>query len=107
EIVDLAASSENSNIVYAATKRGLMISRDAGKIWEMALQQTQPATMVETMPDGTIYAFVIGSGLIKLPLSEPSWRPVNEAFGDQLILHLAADPTDPLRLFAVTDAGRI
>lgn len=107
EIVDLAASSENSDIIYAATKRGLMISRDAGKIWEMALQQTQPATMVETMPDGTIYAFVIGSGLIKLPLSEPSWRPVNEAFGDQLILHLAADPTDPLRLFAVTDAGRI
>ena len=107
DVIDLAVSSESADVIYAATKRGLMISRDAGKMWEMAVPQTQPSTMVETMPDGTIYAFVIGSGLIKLPRSGSSWRPVNEAFSDQLLLYLAADPTDPLRLFAVTDAGRI
>lgn len=107
DVIDLAASAANPDIVYAATAQGLMVSRDAGKTWEVTVQQGQPATMVETGPDGTVYAFVIGLGLIKSPGAALSWRPVSKAFGDQVVLHLAADPADPLRLFAVTDAGRV
>lgn len=104
---DLAASALDPNFVYAATRNGLMVSRDGARSWEPTGPTNQPATMVQVGPDGTVFAYVYGSGLLKAPGSALNWRSVNSEFGERVILHLAIDQSDPQRLFAVTDDGRI
>jgi len=104
---DLAGSATDPNTVFAATRQGLMLSRDGAKTWEATGPQGQPASLVEVAPDGTIYAFVLGSGLMKA--SEPSldWQPLSNDFGQAALLHLAADPSAPTRLYAVTHESRV
>lgn len=103
---DLAASPLDPNLVYAATRDGLMVSRDAAKTWELT-GPAGPATMVQVGPDGSVYAFVLGSGLLQAPAAELSWKTINPDFGARVLLHLAIDRSAPDRLFAVTDDGGI
>ena len=107
DVFDIAGSALIPDIVYAATRNGLMVSRDAGKTWEPTGPQGQPASMVQAAPDKTVYAFVIGSGLMKSPGAALDWRPVNNEFGERVLLHLAVDPANPNRLFAVTDESTV
>ena len=107
DVFSLAASAQDAATVYAATRAGLMVTRDAGASWEPAHLMREPASVVEVAPDGTAYAFVVGQGL--LSTTEPSllWRSVNNALGDRVLLHLAIDPADTNRVFAVTDRGEL
>ncbi|MDW9627472.1 exo-alpha-sialidase (plasmid) [Sinorhizobium meliloti] len=107
DVFDLAASAVNPDIVYAATRNGLMASFDGGKTWKAAGTEGQPASMVETAPDGTVYAFVLGSGLMKAPAAALAWQPIANTFGEQILLHMAFDPANPKRMFAVTEKSKI
>lgn len=106
-VYDLAASATDPDTVYAATSAGLAISRDCAGTWAPIGPQGQPASLVEVTTDGAVYAFVLGSGLLRLSGGSTEWQPVSNDFGTQVLLHLAADPTDPERLFAVTQESRI
>ncbi len=107
DVFDLAASARDPNTLYAATGAGLLVSRDAGKSWEPAFMLQRPASLVETDADGTLYAFVVGTGLVKAEEPGLSWETVNADWGERVLLHLAVDPGNPERLFAVTDEGGI
>lgn len=106
-VIDLAAAAVSPEIVFAATMSGIAFSRDGGETWEPTGPQGQPVSMIQTAADGTTYAFIVGTGLVKSPGSALNWRPVSNEFGDRVLLHLAVDPKDPARLFGVTDEGRI
>lgn len=106
KLIDLAASAKNSDIVYAATERGLFITADAGKSWKALLEPT-PVTMVEVTPDGTIYAFIYGKGLAWAKEGTFNWSTAAGDWDRQYILHLAVDPADPRRLFAATGDGQV
>ncbi|MEO3432348.1 F510_1955 family glycosylhydrolase [Inquilinus sp. CAU 1745] len=108
DVFDLGASATNPDIVYAATRDGLMVSGDGAETWMPAFDVQQPATMVQAAPDGTVYAFVVGTGLIRTK-EEPGliWETVSSDFGNRVLLHLAIDPSEPKRLFAVTQDGAI
>ena len=100
--IDLAASARDADTLYAATRRGIVKSTDGGRSWEAAFLILRSTTMIEAAADGTLYAFQIGTGLIRT--SEPSWnwQLVSNDFGDAYILHLAIDPSDGQKLYAVT-----
>ena len=106
-LIDLAASARDANTLYAATKGGLLISRDGGGSWQPASMFKRPVTMVQAAAAGTVYAFVYGSGLIMTTEPGLDWKLISEGFGDSYILHLAADPADPAKLYAVTDQGKV
>lgn len=107
DIFDLAASGKDPNTVYAATRSGLMISRDAGRTWQAASLVQRPATMVVTAANGTVYAFQVGVGLLRTTEPSLAWQTVGSGFGESVLLHFASDPTDPERLYAVTDKNVI
>jgi photosystem II stability/assembly factor-like uncharacterized protein len=107
DVFDIAASAANPDIVYAATRDGLMVSNDSGKTWSSGGFEGQPASMVEAAPDGSLYAFALGSGLMKAPAADLTWQTAAGGFGEQILLHLAVDPGNPNRLFAVTQEGEI
>ncbi len=107
-LIDLAASAGDVDTLYAATEAGLLISEDGGQSWRDAFLLRRPVTMVETTPDGGVYAFVVGAGLMRATEPDLDWTPLGDGgFGDGYVLHLAVDPTDGQKLYAVTHEGDV
>lgn len=104
DIISLAASSIDANTLYAATQGGLQRSTDGGRTWKAESDRT--ATMVHVTRDGTVYAFMIGMGLVRAAEGNLAWQVVGKGFGDEYLLHFAADPRDAKRLYAVTHNSR-
>jgi photosystem II stability/assembly factor-like uncharacterized protein len=107
ETIDLAASAVDADLIFAATLKGLMLSRDGGKTWEPTGEQGRPVSMIETAPDGTVYALIVGLGLVSTPGSVINWSLLSSDVAQKIILHLAVDPTNPDRVFAVTQESEI
>lgn len=103
----LAASSLDPETVYAATRIGVMVSRDGARSWDTAHPARQPASLVETAPGGAVYAFVVGEGLLRAEEPELGWQRLANDFGEDFPLHLAVDPSDPARLYAATRSGAV
>ncbi|WP_230534653.1 WD40/YVTN/BNR-like repeat-containing protein, partial [Microvirga roseola] len=106
KLIDLAASARDADTLYAATEDGLLISKDAGKTWKPQLEGA-PVSLVEVTPDGTLYAFVIGRGLVRSAEEPLNFAELGNDFGGGYLLHLAVDSTNPDRLFASTGKGRV
>lgn len=105
-IIALAASSQDVTVLYAATQTGLMRSSDGGRKWQPIYDAKGPATMAHVTRDGRLYAFVVGTGLIRTSEKNFSWQALGSGFGDDYVLHLAADPTNERKLYAVTFNSR-
>ena len=101
-LIDLAASAMDPDTVYAATEAGLQVSRDAGRSWQPTEVAGQPVSLVEVSEDGRILAFVVGLGLLQGKEGSPEWETLNAEFGGRILLHLAIDPLEPERIYAVT-----
>nr|MBA3446538.1 hypothetical protein [Pseudaminobacter sp.] len=56
---------------------------------------------------GGLYAFVVGRGLLRAAEADMEFTPVFDAWGDKVLLHLAADPADKNRLFVASHQGDI
>lgn len=106
-LYDLTTSSQRVERLFAGTKTGLLLSDDAGKSWKNATLYRSPTTMVQSTGDGYIYAFVAGVGLLKNKESNNSWRVISRDWGERYLLHLAADRSDPSRLYGVANQGII
>jgi photosystem II stability/assembly factor-like uncharacterized protein len=89
-IIGLAASSTDVDRLYAATQGGLTVSTDGGRRWQSAPGLRQPVTMVHVTPEGTVYAFVAGSGLMRANEPYLDWTTLSNGFGGAYVLHLAA-----------------
>src|SRR3546814_8255004 len=100
-LIGLATSSIDADRLYATTRSGLLVSTDGGRGWR---RSQQLASMVHVTPEGTIYAFIAGSGLLKAEEPGFQWTPVSNDFGGALVLHLAAGKGDETqrRLYVVT-----
>ncbi len=106
KLIDLSASARDPNTLYAATERGLLVSADGGKNWKPVLEG-MPVTLVKVTPSGTLYAFVVGGGLMSSAEPVERLTPVNVSFGQSYLTFLASDPTNPKSLFAVTHKGEV
>ena len=99
-IIALATSSQNADVLYAATRTGLQRSTDGGQSWQTDSYRT--TTVVYVTRGGTIYAFVVGTGLMRAVEKDIEWQVLNNDFGEHYVVHFAADPADQQRLYAVT-----
>jgi photosystem II stability/assembly factor-like uncharacterized protein len=101
-LIDLAVSPESPDKLYAATRGGLLQSRDGGRSWGPAFMLRRPATMVESTADGSVYAFIAGTGLFQR--DGDNWRRIGTPPGNALILYFAAVPG---RMVAVAQEDKI
>ncbi|MGH6931849.1 MAG: F510_1955 family glycosylhydrolase [Dongiaceae bacterium] len=108
-VIDLAASPTSADRLYAATKGdGLQASDDAGASWRRLYAAANPVSMVQAGPAGTLFMFVLGEGLLSASESDSaSWSVLSNGFGDRYVLHLAIDPANPARLFAITQESEV
>lgn len=99
-IIALAASAVAADRLYVATERGLVVSDDAGMIWQIAAFSGEVVTTVTTGTGSALYAYVVGRGLMTAKESDlGDWSLVG---GDnRVLLHLAIDGRHPARMFAI------
>ena len=106
KLIDLAASAKNADTIYAATEAGLSVSQDGGQSWETIVQGA-PVSLVEVTADGSVYAFVVGRGLVRSTEADMVFAPVSNGLGDRILLHLAVDQADMDRIFVASHQGDI
>jgi photosystem II stability/assembly factor-like uncharacterized protein len=105
-LIALAASATSTKRIYGATQMGLMVSDDSGATWRALAFGGQPVSMVATGPNGALYAYVVGSGLMSATEAKPeTWSSLSS--DPRIQLHLAIDDKDPNRLFAIAYEGGI
>jgi hypothetical protein len=107
KLFDLAASANDTETLFAATQNGLFITRNRGQSWKPAHFNRAPASMVQTASDGSVYTFVAGLGLLHSPDDSMQWTRLSNNFDDRYLLHLAVDPTNPAKLYAVTNTKEV
>ena len=105
-LISLAASAKQADMLYAATETGLLVSKNAGKTWTSVLDGA-PVSLVHVTPEGTLYAYVVGRGLVRSAENEMKFVEKGDDLGGDVVLHLAVDPSNPNRLFASTGKSRI
>ena len=107
QVFDIAISSKNSKIVYAATEQSLQVSRDGGRSWQSAYSSKQPATMVNITPAGRIHAFIYKVGLVSAVEPELNWTFVAKEFQDRALMDIAINSKNDQRLLGVADTGAV
>jgi mono/diheme cytochrome c family protein len=105
QVFGLAASARDTEILYAATMEGLQVSKDDGKTWSQAFLMKRPATMINIAPNGRMYAFIYGVGLLSANETTLAWKTVSKDFQDRALMGLAVDPRDANKLYAITDTN--
>ncbi|RJT27722.1 exo-alpha-sialidase [Mesorhizobium waimense] len=106
KLIDLAASAKSANTVYAATEGGLLVSRDGGQSWETVISGA-PVSLIEVTADGSLYAFVLGQGLVRAAEADMVFKTTSASWGDQILLHMAVDPADSNRMFIASHHGNV
>lgn len=101
-LIAVAASRRDRDTLYAATQDGLLQSADGGRTWRPAHESQRPVATVHVTRGGTLYAYMLGIGLLKADETTLAWQTVNRGFGTDYVVHLAADPHDERKLYAVT-----
>ena len=106
-LIDLAVSGMDTHRLYAATEAGLLLSTDAGVSWQGTPLLAEPVSSIATTAIGEVFAFAIGRGLLRGVEPHLQWEPLQSSFGENVLLHLAIDPNDSNRLFAVTQGNEL
>ncbi|RWB36466.1 MAG: hypothetical protein EOQ42_31960 [Mesorhizobium sp.] len=57
--------------------------------------------------DGSVYAFVVGRGLVRSAEAALNFAPLSSGLSDRILLHLAVDPADKDRIFVASHQGDI
>jgi hypothetical protein len=107
DIIDLAASFQSADTLFLATNQGLLRSTDGGQQWKPAHPAKTPVTMVQTEADGTVYAHLIGAGLVRAQEPQLQWEVLRPPSPDFVVIHLAVDPNNAARLFAVRQGNEL
>ena len=107
KLFSLAASAIDASTLYAATMKGLLVSRDGGNSWASATFNQRPATMVHVTPQGRLFVFVYGAGLITTEESQLAWKTIADDFQDRVLTALVVDPRNQDRVYALADTGAI
>lgn len=102
-LIAIAASSVTEAMVYAATKNGLQKTIDGGATWLPSAFAGEIVSMVKTEADGSVFAFVVGRGLMKAnEKTATDWTLLADSFGDAVPLHFAIDGADSKHLALIT-----
>ena len=101
-LIALAGGAGDADTLLAATESGLKVSRDGGKRWAAAHPESRPFTAVTTAPDGTVWAYAYGLGLLRADADGKTWERRGALAGDDYLLYLVAAGD---RLYALSRAG--
>lgn len=108
----LAADSQDENTAYAATPRGVMVSKDTGITWASLSPELEEgaASIIVVHPKDAkiflVFSEALG-GFGKSADGGKTWKKVNELFGGEAVYHLAFDKNQSEIVYALTDKNSL
>ena len=110
ELSAFAVASSDSNQVYLATRRDLIVSGDGGKTWLIhpnSLPSLVTTLAVNSLDPQILYVSADGMGLFKSEDGGVTWSAINTGLGLMpgarfSVTAIAMDATNPERLFVTT-----
>ena len=84
-----------------------MQTTDAGVSWLGTSLMAEPVSSIATTASGEVFAFAVGGGLLRAVEPSLQWEPLHQGFGESILLHIAIDPSGPIRLFAVSQRNEL
>lgn len=108
DLIALAASSQKTERIYAATRNGLHVSQDGGASWAVLGFTGEVVSTVKAGPGNALYAFVLGKGLMRTTEgSAGEWQSLANDFGETIPLHLAIDGRNDRHLALTTQTNAV
>ena len=107
KVSSVAIHQGESEQYFAATSGGVYSSNNGGLTWTLSGDAQFPATMVSEPVKGTLYAFIVGKGLLRLDNNSGQWELVNNQFGAQVLVELLVKPGKPDTFIAVNQFGKM
>ncbi len=80
-----------SGTKFAGTDAGLFVSRDGGEQWLSLYELPLPVTLITSLGDGDLYAFVVGKGLLGMGVNDSEWSTINNQMGAQVLYELSIE----------------
>jgi photosystem II stability/assembly factor-like uncharacterized protein len=109
QVLDVAVHPQSSEIVYAATTQGVMVSLTGGDQWiplgpRNGLGYGIFVLAIAIRPDAphVLYAATGGDGIYKSLNGGIDWTPVNAGLESRSILTVLIDPNRPNTIYAAT-----
>lgn len=106
-LIDIAASAQDPERLYAATEAGFFVSDADARDWQRAHPSQGPVSLVEVTADGILHAFILGEGLVRRGEGDAEWEQIHPGFPDRFLLYFAVDPQAAERVFAATQHGEM
>lgn len=106
DLISMAASALDGDVLYAGTRAGLVESRDGGRAWRPLLEGA-PVSLVAVTEGARIFVFIPGQGLSVANEAELRFTLLAGDWGEDVLLHLAVDPTNTERMFAASHLGNV
>ena len=102
----VAVAPNSSNIIYLASQRDLLVSRDNGVQWEtytQALPSVASALAVNPTNPNIVYAGMHSQGMYLSTDGGKTWQALtrnfsNEAIGQSTVTAVTVDPSNPMRV---------
>lgn len=102
----VAAAPNQTNTIYLASQRDLLISRDKGAQWEtlkQALPSVASSLAVNPTNPNILYAGLYSQGMYLSTDGGRTWQSLtrnfsNEAVGSSTVTSITVDPTNPMRV---------
>jgi len=110
ELTAFAAAPQNSDVIYAATGRNLLVTQNGGIRWEIleaSLPSLTNVLAVSPASAETLYAGVDGLGMFRSVDGGHVWKPINTGLevtpgARFLITSISIDPNNPQRVVIAT-----
>ena len=108
----LSTHPQKTEIVYAATENGVMVSTDRGDTWSSFSPEIEggQVSVFALSPDEPRYALAFAEklgGLGKSTDTGAQWQKVAEDFGGETILYISFSKTEPSIVYALTDRNSV
>lgn len=112
--VQLAADTQDENVVYAATPKGegIMVSRDKGATWASLSPELAGGgiAVVAVHPEDSKILLTFSEklgGLGKSVDAGKTWKKISENFNGETVLHIAFAKSNPGVVYALTHENKL
>jgi len=106
-VVNLTADLKDENIVYAASSRGLMVSKNKGETWENLIEGFVSSVAIDPNDSQKLLAFSEKYGMARSSDGGLNWEALNERFNEETPLFISFSKQNPEIVYILTEKNSI
>ncbi len=105
QVISLTTDSKDKDTIFAATDKGILVSRDQAKSWSKLTESTSDglATAIAVNPTDNreLLAYIQNTGLVKSSDGGKSWTNMETPLASNMVMNISFDKKNSHILYAV------